>query len=267
MKKLFSLSLVLLLSLLTPNSEVIAQESDSQSVYIVVRKQHFKTDAKSENWLANEQEYFNKVTSKNEYIQHTEVLQHYYTNDNTDILFISVYKNWEDIEKSSEKITELENEAWPDENKRNDFFTTLDNYYTDEHSDEIYKSYSEIKNFKVTSIDPMIVYLKNSKMNLSGKEGKGFLEYNENVTMKDPYIKGYYTFSHSWGSDSRDFIQVFFYNSLNDLDKSTKETEELVKIAWPNENDRTSFFADYNKYFTGRYQDYIYKNVPSLSKR
>lgn len=65
MKKLFTLSLVLFLSLFTANSEAFAQESDSQSVYIIVRKQHFKNDVKSADWLANEQEYFKNVTSKN----------------------------------------------------------------------------------------------------------------------------------------------------------------------------------------------------------
>lgn len=198
---------------------------------------------------------------------HSEVLKSYITSDNSEILFISVYKNWEDIEKSSERIIALENESWPNETERDEFFAKLDGHYTDQHSDEIYKSYSEIKNLKVVSMDPMFVYFKNSQMNLSGKEGKGFLKYNENVTMKNPYIKGYYTFSHSWGSDSRDFIEAYYFLSMGDLEKAKKQTDELIQVAWPNEKDRTDFFADYDKYFTGKHHDNIYTNFPTLSKK
>ncbi|MBK0370552.1 hypothetical protein [Flavobacterium agrisoli] len=267
MKKTFTILLTLFISLSFSNFTANAQETNAESVYIVITKRHFNVEATNkEEWQDRELEYFKKVTSQNEYVLHTEVLKHLFTEDNTEILFVTVYKDWADLEKSGDRITELENAAWPDEKERNAFFEKLDGYYTDVHSDEIYKSYSEIKNFKVKSIDPMIVYMKNSKLKLSGKEGKGFLEFNEKVTQRNPIIKGYYTFAHHWGSDSTDFIETYFYTSLCDLEKSNKEMDELVKVSWPNEKDRMAFLDDYNNYFTGKHQDFIYTNVPVLSK-
>jgi hypothetical protein len=48
-------------------------------------------------------------------------------------------------------------------------------------------------------------------------QGKGLKEFNEK-SLKNPYIKAYYL-RHSWGADSRHFLEAFYYNSLSDLEK------------------------------------------------
>jgi hypothetical protein len=104
-------------------------------------------------------------------------------------------KTWEDIEKSEAITKDLIKKAWPDEKARTTFFDKSASDYMPMHSDEIYSSITTIgeKEFKATTKEPMIVYIRRSQMVLTGK-GKGMKEYNEKITMKDPYIKAYYPF-------------------------------------------------------------------------
>jgi hypothetical protein len=133
------------------------------------------------------------------------------------------------------------------------------------HSDEIYSSVLTAKEFKATTKEPMIVYVRKSQMSMTG-QGKGMKEYNEKITMNNPYIKGYYPNRHAWGSDSQDFLEAFYYDSLADLEKSYDKDNELIKAAWPKEEERKAFFDDLDKLFTGIHGDYIYHNMPTLSK-
>mgnify|MGYP003409216178 FL=1 len=122
-----------------------------------------------------------------------------------------------------------------------------------------------MKEFKATSKEPMIVYIRKSQLSMSGK-GKGMKEYNEKVTLKDPYIQGYYPFRHAWGSDSRDFMEAVFYNSFSDIERSNLKRDELEKAAWPKEADSKAFFDQLKLVFTGVHGDFIYHNLPSASK-
>lgn len=71
---------------------------------------------------------------------------------------------------------------------------------------------------------------------------KGLKEFNEKVTMKNPFIKDYYPHRYAWGADSRDFMEAFLFDSMADLDKSSDKDDELIKAAWPKETDRKAFF-------------------------
>lgn len=243
-----------------------AQEKE-KPVFITMTTLHRSMDAKANDWKAAEQEYFDKVTSKNDLIIGSETLTHYYTNDNTEIILVSVYKTWEDIEKASTINDELIKKAWPDEKARTAFFEKYDKFYTPVHSDEIYQSITSVGEipYKDQTKKPMIVYIRKSQMNMAGK-GKNVKEFNEKITFKDPYIKAYYPYRHSWGSNSTDFNEAFFYDSLADLEKSGEKIDELIKSTWPNEKDADAFFDELEKSFTGKHSDYIYRNIPSLSK-
>ena len=56
-----------------------------------------------DGWKAVEKEYFDKVTMKNDLILGQDVLRHYFTADNTEILMVSVYDSWDAIEKADAK--------------------------------------------------------------------------------------------------------------------------------------------------------------------
>jgi hypothetical protein len=266
MRKSSFFPLVMLILTLPLSVDIHAQDPP-KPVYITITTLHRNLNTDGKDWKATEQEYFDKVTSKNELIIGHELLTHYYTENSSEILMVNVYKTWEDIEKSGAITEELAKKAWPDEKTRTAFFDKQNSYYAPMHSDEIYNSITTIgeKEFKATTKEPMIVYIRRSQMSMSGK-GKGMKEYNEKVTLKDPYIKAYYPYRHAWGSDSRDFMEAFFYDSFADIEKSNQKQDELVKAAWPKEADSKAFFDELKLVFTGIHGDYLYHNLPGVSK-
>ncbi|MBP6549846.1 MAG: hypothetical protein KA782_09270 [Flavobacterium sp.] len=266
MKKNNFLVLGMLISTFLLGINASAQE-DPKPVYITVTTMYRNLSADRTDWQKTEQEYYDKVTSKNDLIIGTEILTHYYTANSAEVLFVSVFKTWEDIEKSNDVSNELIKKAWPDEKERKAFFDKQRSYYITKHSDEIYTSQPMVgeKPLKTDSKEPMIVYIRKSQLSMNG-QGKGLKEFNEKVTIKNPYIKGYYPHRHAWGADSRDFLEAFLFDSMADLDKSSDKDDELIKAAWPNEADRKAFFAEMRKAFTGLHGDYIYQNEPTMSK-
>lgn len=265
MKKKDNLVLRMLILTFLLSAGMFAQEQTPEPIFITVTTMHRNLDSDRKDWKETEQEYFDKVTSKNDLIIGSEILNHYYTENSSEILHVTAFKTWGDIEKSGEITNELVKKGWPDEKARTAFFEKYNSYYSPIHSDEIYSSITGTKEFKATTKEPMVVYVRKSQMSMNGK-GKGLKEFNEKITMNDPYIKGYYPHRHSWGADSRDFLEAYYYDSLSDLEKSSDKQNELIKAAWPKEEDRKVFFDELNKTFTGMHGDFIYTNVPSLSK-
>lgn len=244
-------------------------EEEFQPVFITVTTSHWNPDpdVSFDDWMATEKEYFDKVTMKNDLILSSGYYTHYFTPDNSEILIVNVYKNWEDIEKAGEKNNELAEAAWPDENARTAFFDKQGKYYSPKHSDEIYVSLPFTMEVTDNSDEPRIVYVRNSQMALSGEGKPGlFKEYFEKVTKKNPLIKGYYTHRHRWGSDSQQFSEAYFFDNFADIEKSFDETEKLENQAWPDEAEREEFMKNRNKIFTGKHGDYIYMTVPGLMK-
>jgi hypothetical protein len=240
------------------------QPEEFQPVYLVVTTAHWNENIAFENneWLATEKEYFEKVTLKNDLIIGSGYYTHFFTPDNSEILFVSVFKNWDDIESSNAVTAKLIEEGWPDEAERAAFFEKQRAYYGPMHSDEIYTSVRFRKPLKSESKAPLVYYVKKNKR---GDGGEGFKEFFDNVTMKNPYVKGYYTYIHGWGANSMDALEVFVYDSFCDIETSFKENQKLIEAHWPDEAERKAFFIEYNKLFAG-HGDYIYQNVPELAK-
>ena len=246
----------------------IAQDEEKkeefESVYITVTTAHRSTDPDVDysDWKKTEQEYFDKVTMKNDLIIGSGVYFHYFTPDDSELKLVSVYKTWGDIEASNEITDKLVEEAWPNEDERKAFFKKKNNYYSPMHSDEIYASLPFQINMNSESKEPLIFYVK---VNQLGNGGDGFKEYFENITKKNSYIKGYYTHRHRWGANSRDMVEVFALDNFGDIEKMFDESSKLVKEFWPDEEKRKAFFKEYGKIFTG-HGDYILTNVPELAK-
>ncbi|HEY6143061.1 MAG TPA: hypothetical protein VIV55_06460 [Flavobacterium sp.] len=267
MKQKFFLVLGMLIFTFLLSATMQAQE-EPKPVYITITTMHLNYDAPNlKDWKKTEQEYYDKVTSKNSLIIGSELLTHFYTANSSDVLLVTVFKTWEDIEKAHEASEELMKKAWPDEKERKAFQDKYRSYYTPMHSDEIYISLPDIgsKELKTTSKEPMIVYIRKTQLSMKGQT-KGVKEFNEKVTLKDPHIKAYYPHRHLWGSDSRDFAEAFFFESLSDMEKSYEKEKELAKAAWPKEEERKAFFDEMNLAFTGIHGDYIYHNEPTMSK-
>ncbi|MDP3354026.1 MAG: hypothetical protein Q8S44_09825 [Flavobacteriaceae bacterium] len=261
-KNLLSLMLVILVF---ASNISFAQESEQKPVFITITKMHFNLKADGKDWLKTEKEFFDKVTSQNELVVASHVITHLYTADNSEVEFVYVYNSWGDIEKASEVNNKLIEKNFPDEAKRKAFFDKQSSYYTKKHSDEIYQSMSFAKQPATKVSKPQIIYIRKSQMALNG-EGKGYNDFAKNVIHKNPLVKAYYPHRHLWGSDSRDFIEVFVFDSLADLEKSADKNQELANISWPDEAKRKEFFEGMNKLFTGKHADYIFQSVPELNK-
>ena len=259
------LSLTLLVIVFTITTISFAQESVPKPVFITTTTMHFNLNADGTDWLKTEKEYFDKVTSQNELVVAAHVVTHLYTEDNTEVKFVYVYNSWADIEKANEINTKLIEKNFPDEVKRKEFFDKQSSFYKKHHSDEIYQSLPFGKQPSLKSAKPQVFYVRNSQMALNG-EGKGYNDFAKNVIHKNSLIKAYYPHRHLWGSDNRDFIEVFVFDSLADLEKSADKNQELVVATWPDEAKRKEFFTEMNKLFTGKHGDFIYQNVPELNK-
>ena len=87
---------LLILVILLPTS--IFSQTQEQP-FIKVKTMHWNMnldDFSMQNWKALELEYFNKITKQNEYILSATVLQHHFTGDSSEILFITVFNSWND---------------------------------------------------------------------------------------------------------------------------------------------------------------------------
>ena len=219
------------------------------------------------DWMKTEKEYFDKVTSKNNYIKGSAVLTHYFTGDNSELKLISMYDSWGDIEKAEAENQKLIQAAWPDEAERTTFLQKQRGYYSSRHNDEIYTDMPFHKDMAELPKEPVVVYLKTNDLSFN-PEGKvdNFKQYSEKVINKNPLIKAYYTHRHAWGSNGTEMLEVFVFDHFGDIEKSFEENDKLAAAAWPDEAERTSFMKDMGKLFTGQHGDYIYHNVPELQK-
>lgn len=259
----------------TQDKTKTAEKPAEEKHYIItVTTLHWNMDMKDfsmDAWKAGEKEYLDKVTKKNDLVVGQEVLLHYFTEDNTEILWVTMYESWDNIEKAWQKDNELAKAAWPDDKARGAFFEKRDAYYAPQHSDEIYNAFAGAKNPPANFTKQMLYYVRKSHFAWP-KDGtqKEFMElrnkYLTEVINKNDFIKGYYPNTHAWGANSTEFTEVFVLESMCDIEKSFDKNRELFKAAWPDDAKAKEFEDKYDKYFTGVHGDYIYRSVPELTK-
>ncbi len=246
--------------------------SEERAAYITVSTWHWNMDYEDfdmATWKAVAKEYFDKVVAKNDLVVASGVYLHHFTPDSREILFVSAYKSWEDIDKAGDRTAELIKEGWPDEAARKEFFKKYFAYYEDFHSDEIYATMDGAKPTNIA--EGNILYVRKSHFAFpsdgSGDEFRALSkEYNENVIMKNQYIKGYYPNQHAWGSDRTEFVEGYILDSMADLEQMFDRNTELVNEHWADETARKVWFKKAGKYFTGVHGDYIYDVVKELIK-
>jgi len=272
MKNVFPLFLIFFVSI-TISNQVYSQAPvvDFEPVYVLVTTLHGVENVNMNEWKAVEKEFFDKVTSKNDLIISQEVLINYFSPSLSDVKLITVYKSWVDIQNVTEYREELIKKAWPNEESRKAFFEKQNSFYTNFHSNNIYRStkYSiPLNDDEKKSTDEPFIYFEQTNI-LADYDGKDsyevYKEYLTNVIQKNKYIRAYYPYRYYLGSDSREFIEMVVVNSLVDLDKMFKKNDALLKKYIPDEEKRREFLNIYGRAIASN-QDDIYVNVPSLSK-
>ncbi|MCL5126832.1 hypothetical protein [Algibacter sp. L4_22] len=273
MKKTNQLFATIVVLLLFCATTLQAQEK-KEVKYITVTESHWdmdKEDFKMSEWKVAEKEYLEKVTMKNEYIMSASTYLHNLTPDNTEIVSSFSYASWEDIEKQAERSIELEKEAWPDEDERKAFLKNLNSYYSNEHSDEIYMPLSGVKFLAEKPTKDMVVYARKSHFafpeNGTMEEFQSLrLEGNKGITQKNDYIKGYSAYVHAWGADKTEYLEVYFLDSLSDLENMFDRDDELFTEAFPENDENKAKVKTWSSYFTGVHGDYVYTFIHDLAK-
>lgn len=261
---------LLILVFLLPTS-IFSQ--NQEQVFVKVKTMHWNmnlADFSMQDWKALELDYFNKITMKNEHILSATVLQHHFTGDSSEILFITVFSSWNDIDLATQRTEELMEATWPNEDDRKAFLKKQAKFYAKAHSDEIYKSIQGTKRIENTDL-PLLYYVRTSYYTFpedgSKEEFQSLLnEYNEVVTNNNEFYKGYYPQMHYYGSDRTEFLEVFCAETLAGLEKGIAKQGELFRDHWADEKAQDDYNDKYGRYLTGIHSDRIFSSVPDLYK-
>ncbi len=266
----FFVAMTIMFLLLSTTS--FSQDEPKQPEFISVTTMHWNMDNDDfdmDTWIADEKEYMDKVTRKNENVINAGYYLHRFTADNTELIYVRTYPSWEAMGKAGKRDTELAEAAWPDKAKREAYFKKIDNYYSSMHSDEIYAPMDGTKALTEKPTKDLILYLRKSHFAFpaDGTDAEFDAlkkEQVENVFHKNEFIKGYYPHAHAWGSDKTEFIEAFYLDSMDDLDDMLDKNGELFKAHWSDEAGRKAFGEKMGKYFTGVHGDYIYTYVSGI---
>ena len=69
-------------------------QKEAKPVFIVITTMHKAQPVNAAELQKIEQKFYNKITSKNELIIGSEILNHFYAPNSAEILFINVYNTW-----------------------------------------------------------------------------------------------------------------------------------------------------------------------------
>jgi len=249
---------------------VSAQSEDDKNLnYITVTTLQGVDGFDFEAWKEVEEEYFEKVTSKIDLIKSHEFLFSYFSPRAGEIKVINVIGDWQDIVRINDLRSELIEEAWPDIDERNAFFEKQNSFYKSKHSDEIYLN-SEFKKDLVKEPGqnmPFVYMFKTNILSDSGDENSydNYRKYVRDVLNENSKILAYYPFNHFWGSDSRQFVEVFVYDTFSDIELSKFEGNALLAQLIPDEQERKDFFTSLYSAIDSQ-ETSFYTNVPTLSK-
>ena len=154
-------AIVVMLLLLNTNATFAQDEAPKRPEYITVTKMFWSKnyDASPDEWKAVEKEYMDKVTKKNENIIGAGYYTHLLTENSNEVLYVQSYPNWEAIDKAGARNSELEKEAWPDEDARKAFLEKMNSAFSIYHSDEIYATMPGAKFMAEEPTKDMILYL------------------------------------------------------------------------------------------------------------
>ena len=266
-----SLYLSLLFIAVISIGSITGQEvlEEDRPVYITVTTLYGTEDFDIDAWREVEEEYFNKVTSKIDLILSHQVLMSYFSPVYSEFKVINVINSWEDIMLINEMRMTLIEEAWPDEEERKAFFEKQNSFYKSKHSDEIYltSDYSKQLEREPGQNRPYTFMIKTNILSDTEDEDSyaNYKTYVENVVKKNRKILAYYPFSHFWGADSREFIEIFVADSFSEVEMAQYENNALLSKIVPDEAERKQFLSSLYSAIDSQKSSF-YKNVPSLSK-
>lgn len=268
MKPTNRLSIVAFTMLMLFSTTIFAQDAEPpKAEYYVVTTMHWNMDNDNfdmDEWKAHEREFFDKVTSKNEHIIQASYYTHHTSPDNSELLFIRSFPSWEAIHNSVERTGELIEAAWKDDEAINEYFDKGEGYYSNKHSDEIYRATKGTKYFSESPKEGMLLYIRRNHAAFpkdgSGKEFTELRDVQLEMIKKNEHVKGYFPSAHYYGADSSERIEAFFVESMEGLEKMYERRTELFKETFSDEAVRKEKGKSMGKYVSG-HGDSIYTFV------
>ncbi len=120
------------------SSGVFAQEEGEGRYYTVTTwKMNIPEDGTQAEFDEMMKEWSEKITRKNDKILNEWVMRHLSGSDSRDLVIITEYASWSDIEAAQKKQNKLMEAAWPDKKVRDTHMKKFGRYLNS-HSDEIY---------------------------------------------------------------------------------------------------------------------------------
>ncbi len=122
------------------SGSVFSQEQEKEPHYFVIQtwKVNIPEDGSRAEFAELMKEWAEKITRKNDKIVSDRVVRHNMSSDSRDIVFITEYATWNDIDAANDKQNELLKAAYPDDDERRAFNRKIGKYLG-KHSDEIFR--------------------------------------------------------------------------------------------------------------------------------
>ena len=209
------------------------------------------------------------------------VLGHRWSGSLNEIVYIREWKSIADADKSTVGTGDMRKKAWPNDEKRKAFFTAYRKYWTGKHKDlavmEMVTSRLKRNKKEITenSVVTVIEYYLKPMSQVEGgsvEEREAlFNEYFNKVIMKNDKIISRRELKHYWsgslGGGKIPVLLVTEYTNITDAVTGTGNTE-VIKKAWPDEEERKAFFEKRNKYIAWGHKDIgIHTNWVKMAKR
>ena len=139
--KLLSLGIFVFVFALAISSGEIALAQSAQGNVVVINNAELSLSGEGSmaEFDSLTAEYNKWCLDKNEYVVSYKVVRHWWGNNNRDFVSIVEVKTWDDVLNFNQRANELFEEHWDTKEKRKAYNDAYNEYFTGQHSDEIYQ--------------------------------------------------------------------------------------------------------------------------------
>jgi len=225
---------------------------------------------------------FTKMNQLDKELVSLMVLGHSLTGSLNEVVQIAEWKSIADADKSTVNTGAMRRKARPNEEKRKAFYNKYNKYWSTKHKDlgvdELVTRRVKRNNKRTT--ENTVVTVQEFYMKPLGQVEGGtaqerealFDEYHDKVIMKNDKILSRKELRHYWsgslGGGKAPFIIITEFANTDDMINRTPDNQEVIRKAWPNDDDRREFFQKRNKYLAWGHRDIaIHSNLVKMIKR
>ena len=220
---------------------------------VTISKYEFKQnpDGNTQDWFERAEEYYTKMNRLDKNLISFKFLTHRWTGAAKDILQIAEWKSIADADASQASAGDMRRKAWPNDEKRGEFFGAYSKYYTGYHEDVAVTELvaSRVKRHKKSLNENSIIVIMELYLKpMSEVEGGSAAErealrdeYFKKVINKNDKILSWMELRHYWsgfvGGGDTPIIVVTEYANLEDADNTSINREACLLYTSPSPRD------------------------------